>query len=312
MQDFERLDGQVIVVSGAGRGIGRGIAMVAAARGARVIVNDYGTDIAGLQGGDSGPAADVVRAIADAGGEAAAVVADVGTEIGARETVQAALDTFGRIDGLVHAACIFPEQCEFEKLPRTDYKRVVAVTVDGSWGLAQAAWPHMKAQRHGRIVLIQSAAGFYGRIGMPAYSIAKSAMIGFTGYLRQEGAAHGILVNNLSPVAWTRVPAIEDGLAYMESLFPPEDLGTVTALLLHPAFSHSGLYLHAGGGVVTSMSLPETRGVAFARDGFTPSAIHARLGEILDRTDQALERSSVDEVGAALFAAIQARDAAIV
>ena len=304
---FDRLDGQVVAISGAGGGIGREIALDLAARGAHVVVNDYGTSIAGDVAGDPGPAARVVQEIVDAGGKAVAVLADVGSKEGADAIVAAALETFGRIDGIVHGACVFPPQGAFEDLNRANFQRVVDVTVNGAWGLCQAAWPHFKRQKYGRVVLIQSAAGFYGRLGMPAYSIAKSSFIGFTSYLTQEGAPHGIMVNNLSPVAWSRVAAVEEGLGYLEAMMPASDIGPLVALMVHPGFDRSGLMLHSGGSVVTAMFVPETQGVAFARGALSPSTVFARLDEIIDEHEYRRPRST-DDVGIALFEAVAARD----
>lgn len=307
--DFDRMDGQVVAISGAGGGIGKEIALDLARRGARLVINDYGTSLDGRSGGQSGPAAEVACEITQSDGQAVPVTADIGSKAGAREVIDAALQSFGRIDGIVHAACVFPEQCSFEDMARADFERVLQVTVGGAWGMAQAAWPHFKAQRSGRVVLIQSAAGFYGRIGMPAYSIAKSSMIGYTSYLRQEGAPHGILVNNLSPVGWSRAAASEDNLGYMEQMFPASDLGPIAALLLHPRFDRSGLMLHSGGGAVTRMFIPETRGVVFDRTAFTPSQIYAQLSEVLDEADYRTPQST-GEVGEALFNAVRQRDGA--
>lgn len=302
------LDQLVVAISGAGGGIGRAIALDVATRGAKVVVNDYGTDLSGRKGGDAGPAERVAEEIRSAGGQACAVIADVGIEAGAGEVINAAIGQFGRIDGLVHSACIFPPQGAFEDMLRADFERVIRVNVHGAWGLTQAAWPHFKAQRHGRVVLIQSAAGFYGRSGMQAYGMAKSSFIGFTNYLMQEGAPHGILVNNVSPVGWSRAPASEgDSLKFMQQMFPAADLGPVVSMLLDPTFDRSGLFLHTGGGMVTSMFLPETRGVIFPREALTPAAIRARLDDILDEREYRRPKS-VDDVGRQLYEAVAKRD----
>lgn len=307
MED-SRFKGRVIVISGAGNGIGRAIALDLAKRGASIVVNDYGTNLTGTEGGDPTAAEAVLSEIEAAGGTGCTAMADVGDEAGASSVIAKAIATFGKIDGLVHSACVFPTQCAFDDLPHADFERVVRVSVHGAWNLTQAAWPHFKAQRYGRIVLIQSAAGFFGRSGMPAYGIAKSSFIAFTQYLADEGKAHGILVNNLSPVGWSRAPASEgDKLDYMKTMTPAADLGPVTATLLHPDFAESGLMLHSGGGVVTRMFLAETQGVTFPREQFTPATIAAQMPEITDPQGCRHPRS-IEEVGTALFNAIVARD----
>lgn len=199
--------GQVVAVTGAGGGLGRAYGLELARRGARVVVNDLGGSTSGRGGEISASFADeVVAAIRAEGGEAVANYDSVATPEGGKAIVQAALDRWGRIDAVIANAGNM-RFGPFEDLTPEDLAALIAVHVGGSWHLAQAAWPHMKAQGYGRIVLTTSSAGMLGSGQLTAYGTAKGAVMGMMHGLAEEGAPHGILVNALMPNAASRMTA---------------------------------------------------------------------------------------------------------
>src|SRR5439155_10999886 len=170
---------------------------------ARVVVNDLGTNVSGF-GKDSGIAAEVADLIRSRGGEAIANDSDVSTPQGGRDLIAISIERFGRIDLLVNNAGICGSQ-PFEDATLDDFDRYWRVHVGGPVNTVKAAWPHMVAQRHGKIILTTSYVGLFGMRGQATYAAAKTAMIGLMRSLAIEGAEHGILVNTISPVGYTRM-----------------------------------------------------------------------------------------------------------
>ena len=192
-------DGQVAVVTGAGRGLGRAYAQALALRGAKLVVNNRirpGTE-------HEPPVADEVAAlIAAAGGQAVANYGDVGTKDGARSIVQSALDAFGRIDVVVNNAGIV-QFYKFDAYPDDEFDTMLAIHLRATWFLNQAAWPHLRDQGYGRVINTVSRGAFFGDPQGAAYASAKGATYGLTRALAVEGSALGIKVNAISPTAWT-------------------------------------------------------------------------------------------------------------
>ena len=197
------LEGKVAVVTGAGRGLGRAYVELLAERGARVVVNDLGPDVSGF-GRDSTIAERVADLIRTRGGEAIANDSDVATPEGGRDLIATTIEHFGRVDLLVNNAGICGSQL-FEDATLDDFDHYWRVHVGGSVNTVKAAWPHMVAQRHGKIVLTTSVSGLFGLRGQATYAAAKCAVVGLMRILAIEGAEHGILVNTISPVAYTRM-----------------------------------------------------------------------------------------------------------
>src|SRR5437016_5941713 len=195
------LEGKVAVVTGAGRGLGRAYVELLAERGARVVVNDLGTDVSGF-GKDSTIAEHVADFIRSRGGEAIANDSNVSTPQGGSDLIATTIEHFGRIDLLVNNAGICGSQL-FEDATLEDFDHYWRVHVAGSVNTVEAAWPHMVAQRYGKIILTTSVAGLFGIRGQATYATAKCAVVGLMRILAIEGAEHGILVNTISPNAYT-------------------------------------------------------------------------------------------------------------
>jgi len=206
MIDFS---GQVAVVTGAGRGLGRLYALEMARRGAAVVVNDLGGTSRG-EGADASIAGQVVAEIEAAGGKAVASHDSVGTPEGGAAIVQAALDHFGRIDVVINNAGIF-EFTPFEDLAPEAWRRMLNVHLDGAFHVSQPAFRAMKAQGYGRFVFISSSAGMFGVAGNTHYGTAKAGLVGLSNVVALEGAAHGIRSNALLPFGFSRM--VTDSIA---------------------------------------------------------------------------------------------------
>jgi NAD(P)-dependent dehydrogenase (short-subunit alcohol dehydrogenase family) len=213
-----RFDGRVVLVTGAGRGLGREFALLLAGRGATVVVNDIGvsSDVeryvaireraAGLTADalDAGVADAVAQEITDAGGRAAASRADVTDEHAVDRMVADALETFGRLDAVINNAGVVPFG-DLEHTTGADLLQALLVHVGGAFHVTKAAWPAMRAQGYGRVVNVCSTQGVLtGGAGFGAYAAAKGGLAGMTRCLATEGVDAGILVNGLVPGATTR------------------------------------------------------------------------------------------------------------
>lgn len=197
------LDGKVILVTGAGRGIGRDIALAMAARGARVVVNDLGASAAG-EGADNSPAAETVRAIRELGSDAVANGDSVSSWDGAHRMVQAALDNFGRIDGVVNNAGILRDAI-FHKMEENDWDAVVGVHLKGCFNVARAAAPHFRQQQGGSFVHMTSNSALIGNFGQANYMAAKLGIVGLSKAIALDMGRFGVRSNCISPSAWSRL-----------------------------------------------------------------------------------------------------------
>jgi NAD(P)-dependent dehydrogenase (short-subunit alcohol dehydrogenase family) len=239
-------------VTGAGRGIGRAYALLLAARGAAVVVNDLGGAVDGT-GTDAGPADEVAAEITAAGGSALGDASDVASATGAQAVVDVALERFRRLDILINNAGIM-QWADFPEADEENLARHLAVHTIGSFNTARAAWPHMCEAGYGRIVMTTSS-GIFGLPNNTSYATAKAAVIGLTRSLVAAGAQHGIKVNLIAPAAMTRM-AGRGGPADMT----PELVAPMAAYLAHEACPVTGEIYSAGAGRFARLFIAETQG----------------------------------------------------
>jgi NAD(P)-dependent dehydrogenase (short-subunit alcohol dehydrogenase family) len=195
--------GQVAIVTGAGRGLGRLYAMEIARRGGSVVVNDLGGTMHG-EGSDPGIADQVVAQIERAGGVAVASYESVASPEGGEAIVRTAVDTFGRLDAVVSNAGIF-DSVPFDELSQAEWRRMLGVHLDGGFHLSQPAFRVMKTQGYGRFVFMVSSGGLFGQPLEAHYAAAKAGLLGLANVVAIEGAQHGILANTVLPFGNTRM-----------------------------------------------------------------------------------------------------------
>ena len=231
------LDGKVAVVTGAGRGLGRGMALHLAREGARVVVNDLGGSVRG-EGQDASVARQVAEEIKADGGEAAVNTETVASWEGGHAIIQTALDHYGRVDILINNAGILRDQFIYQ-MSEEEWDAVVNVHLMGSFYCTRAAAPHMRNQGWGRILFITSTAGFIGTIAQCNYGAAKMGMLGLSRNLALEMQPYNVTSNCIAPFAWTRIPAsvptaTEEIKKSVDRLFKdmePEDVSPLAVFL---------------------------------------------------------------------------------
>ncbi|WKL18210.1 SDR family oxidoreductase [Comamonas testosteroni] len=201
--DQKMMQDKVVVVTGAGGGIGRDIALAMAASGARVVVNDIGTSTTG-EGTDAGPAQKVVDEIKAAGGQAVASTDSVSEAASASRIVQCAVDSFGRIDGVVNNAGILRDRF-FHKMSLEEWDAVIKVHLYGSYFMSRAAANHFKEQESGALVHMTSTSGLIGNLGQANYSAAKLGLTALSKSIALDMAKFNVRSNCIAPFAWSRM-----------------------------------------------------------------------------------------------------------
>jgi len=295
-----RYDGKVVIITGAGQGLGRAHALAFGARGAKVVVNDLG---GGAHGdGKSAKAADeVVEKIKEAGGEAVASYDSV--EDGGK-IVQAALDSFGRLDVVVNNAGILRDT-SFHKMTQEDWDLIYRVHVLGTFRVTHAAWPHMRDQSYGRIVMTSSAAGIYGNFGQANYAMAKLGIVGLGNTLAAEGRKKNIFVNTIAPLAGSRLTETVLPKDITDALQP----GLVSPLVLwlcHEECEENGGLFEVGGGYFGKLRWERAVGQMY-RTGrnVTPEDVR-RSWSVITGFDNAEHPASIQEAMQPMMANLQA------
>ena len=251
---------RVIVVTGAGGGLGREYALALAREGASVVVNDLGGARDGTGAGHNMADA-VVKEIKDAGGRAAANYDSVATEDGAANIVKTALDEFGAVHGVVSNAGILRDGT-FHKMTSENWDAVLKVHLYGGYNIIRAAWPHFREQSYGRVVVATSTSGLFGNFGQTNYGAAKLGLVGLINTLALEGAKYNIHANAIAPIAATRMT---------QDLLPPEALQKITPEFVAPVVAHlcteenadNGAVFVVGGGKVQRVALFQNEGAIF-------------------------------------------------
>ncbi|MBI4302608.1 MAG: SDR family oxidoreductase [Chloroflexi bacterium] len=205
------LDGKVAVVTGAGRGIGRGVALALAAEGAKIVVNDYGVNVDGTEPKQS-PAQEVVEEIKKAGGNAVSNFDSVALYQGGENIIKTAVDNFGKIDILVNVAGILRDRMIFN-MTEEEWDAAIAVHLKGTFNCTKFASILMRQQRSGRIISFTSSSGLEGNSGQAKYGAAKAGIAGFTRVVARDLGRYGITANAISPAAATRMTASVPGTA---------------------------------------------------------------------------------------------------
>ncbi|KAI1142391.1 NAD(P)-binding protein [Hypoxylon sp. FL0543] len=273
-----RFDDQVVVVTGAGGGLGKAYATFFASRGAKVVVNDLGGSFKGE--GTSTKAADVVvDEIKAAGGQA---VANYDSVENGDKIIETAIKNYGRIDVLINNAGILRD-VSFKNMTDQDWDLVIKVHVRGSYKCARAAWPYFRKQKYGRVINTSSAAGLFGSFGQANYSAAKLALVGFTETLAKEGVKYNILSNAIAPIAASRMTQTVMPPDVLENL-KPDWVVPVVAVLVHKSnTSETGGIFEVGGGHVAKLRWERSSGLLLkADDSYTPGAILKKWDKVVD------------------------------
>ena len=251
---------RVVVVTGAGGGLGREYALTLAKEGASVVVNDLGGARDGTGAGHN-MADHVVQEIKDAGGRAVANYDSVAESEGAENIIKTALDEFGKIDGVVSNAGILRDGT-FHKMSFENWDSVLKVHLYGGYNVVRAAWPHFREQSFGRVVVATSTSGLFGNFGQANYGAAKLGLVGLINTLALEGAKYNINANAVAPIAATRMT---------QDIMPPEVLEKLTPDFVAPVVAYlcteecadSASVFIVGGGKVQRAALFQNDGVNF-------------------------------------------------
>ena len=269
---------RVIIVTGAGGGLGREYALTLAKEGASVVVNDLGGSRDGTGAGHN-MADDVVMEIKDAGGRAVANYDSVAESEGAENIIKTALDEFGAVHGVVSNAGILRDGT-FHKMSFENRDAVLKVHLYGGYNVIRAAWPHFREQSYGRVVVATSTSGLFGNFGQTNYGAAKLGLVGLINSLALEGAKYNIHANAVAPIAATRMT--EDILPkeVLEKL-TPEYVAPVVAYLCTEENPNSASVFVVGGGKVQRVALFQNKGVNYDKPP-TVEDIASQWGEITD------------------------------
>lgn len=282
MSNEVSLDGKVVVVTGAGNGIGRDIALALAAQGASVVVNDIGASLAG-EGGDAAPAEQVVAEIRAAGGSAVASFESVSGFESAQGIIRTAIDAFGRVDGVVNNAGILRDSF-FHKMSEADWDSVLKVHLYGSFNVSRAAIAYFRDQKSGAFVHMTSASGLIGNLAQANYSAAKLGIVALSKSIALDARAYGVRSNCVSPFAWSRMisaikvdsDAQRARVERLQQMTPAKIAPLVGYLLSDAAAEISGQVFSVRNNEIFVFSQPRPVRSVHAGDGWTAETIANR------------------------------------
>ncbi|MEG9862866.1 MAG: SDR family NAD(P)-dependent oxidoreductase [Parvularculales bacterium] len=274
------LEGKTILVTGAARGIGRACAMLAAAEGARVVVNDLGGGVAGGDEGSAGPAQEVVDEIGKAGGEAVANSDSVTVRSGVEHMIEQAMDVSGGLHGIINPAGILRDAM-FHKMSEEDWEAVLTVHLEGSFNVTHCAVNHFRKQEEGRFVLFTSTSGLIGNIGQANYAAAKMGIVGLSRIIAMEGALKNVHSNVIAPFAWTRMiatipvkdEASQQRVERMKNAMRPEQVASCAVALVAPDCSVNGQIFAVRGNEVFLFSQPRPVQSVARLEGWQPESL---------------------------------------
>jgi NAD(P)-dependent dehydrogenase (short-subunit alcohol dehydrogenase family) len=292
------VSGKVAIVTGAGRGIGRAIALLMAQEGARVVVCDIGAGLDGA-GSDAGPAQEVVAEIKKSGGEAIAATASISEPGNAEKIVQSALDAFGRVDILVNNAGILRDRI-FHRMSWSDWSDVIGVHLHGSFAMSRACATHFREQNSGAFVHMTSTSGLVGNFGQANYMAAKLGIVGLSRGIALDMARFHVRSNCVAPFAWTRmidsIPAETEAekarVAKFREMTPEKIAPLVVYLASDAASGISGQILSVRNNEIYLFNQNRPIRTLHRTDGWTPEKIDAQLKGAFASSFTPLERSS--------------------
>jgi NAD(P)-dependent dehydrogenase (short-subunit alcohol dehydrogenase family) len=291
----QHLKGKVAVVTGSGRGIGRGIAILLAEQGASVVVNDLGCSVDGA-GQESQAADEVVKEIRDAGGTAVASYDSVSEFASAKKIIDTAVSSFGKIDILVNVAGILRDRMIFN-MSEAEWDAVIATHLKGTWNCTRHAAPLMREQKSGRIISFTSTSGLYGNPGQANYGAAKDGIAGMTRVVARELGKYGVTVNAIAPVAQTRmiasVPRDKQQAAQAArgivtpkttgaTIGEPDDVAPMVAYLATDAAANvNGQTFLVNGGLIARISDPAPARTLIKRSRWEPEELVSQFPRTL-------------------------------
>ncbi|MGE3992624.1 SDR family oxidoreductase [Pseudorhodoplanes sp.] len=273
------LDGKVVVITGAGGGIGRDIALMAGAHGAKVVVNDIGASLDG-RGKDSEPAEGVAEEIRNAGGTAVVSLDSVVDTDGAQNIIRVAVDAFGCVDGIVNNAGILRDAF-FHKMTDEEWDRVLKVHLYGSYNVSRAAAPVFKQQQTGSLVHMTSTSGLVGNIAQANYSAAKLGIVGLSKSIALDMQRFGVRSNCIAPFAWSRMissikvdsPEQQERVARLQQMTPAKVAPLAIYLLSDHARAVTGQIFCVRNNEIFLFSQPRPVRSVQRQDGWTPEGI---------------------------------------